>query len=340
MLALRADVRRHRWRHEFGMCKVPTRSAILHFILALGTIPGLAQDPCPFPDSVAVTDTLAPSGYLPFDVGNLWEYRSFDGAIPGSLGRTEVVADTVIDGRSFAVVRGTIFESSNATVYHASGTSTWYFGKAESAGLTWSADEGFEEYFGLHLDAPFQSCYSEGGVDDAVHVSGGYTDIFTLAGREGTDTIGTSAVKEYVRFAVEGITVVHGIGVTRIEGDPNLNTHLVYFDFGDRSAGIPLDEQVTIVGVEHSSVQSLPSVSISPNPASSEIVVEVEMAEPTQLSIEVFDLLGRQVGLTEYGQATGRWRRVVEVRGLSRGLYVVVVRTRSEAISRMVIVTN
>ena len=81
--------------------------------------------------------------------------------------------------------------------------------------------------------------------------------------------------------------------------------------------------------------------SVFPNPTASGATVTFELAAPSEVAVDVVDLLGRRVAVVADGaRAAGAVRLAVPTSGLSAGLYLVRVRTAEGVASARLVVTR
>lgn len=210
------------------------------------TAPAYAQ-PCPFAPEDAIADTLDPAGYYPLGLGDRWEYAQFSGAWLVALHTREVVADTLIGGEPFAVLRTVRMpaERDRRTVLR-SDTSFAYEAVRGGVPVRWDPSTGEVEPLEVahRLDAPFRSCYdsSPGFDDDSVQVLGRDT---TVSFR-GPVVVEVPAVKEFLYLGMFTWEYAYGLGLYRRGGEISELLDLAYARVGIAEYGTPLDSTYNI----------------------------------------------------------------------------------------------
>jgi hypothetical protein len=82
------------------------------------------------------------------------------------------------------------------------------------------------------------------------------------------------------------------------------------------------------------------SFALAPNPVQDELRLSLMLREPTMLSVEMTDVLGKKHLLTESSIEAGSADMRFPTSGLPSGVYLLVVRVGNEAVSRLVTVVR
>ena len=86
---------------------------------------------------------------------------------------------------------------------------------------------------------------------------------------------------------------------------------------------------------------SLQSWSVFPNPAQGSAYINYTLAAPTQIRIELYDVLGKQVSCMMKGiQQTGEYTAHIDTRKLGDGIYVLQIHAGDQVASLKIAVVN
>jgi len=296
------------------------------------------QVECPFDETAAVADTLDPAGYYPLQIGTVREYVSASGPFLSSLGRTEVVADTLIDGDLFHKVKGIWFDAEHTTIITEADTSYYYRGVVDGLLLAWSPGRGRVELAKLFHD--FNTCFDIGGNENAAVVEGGYAIPFTFSSG---DTLTLSATKRYIFFGIAVEVYGYGLGLLHMGGDPDQNTDLTYARIDGQEYGVRLDSLFDIrVGTEPRPFRGETSrLDAYPNPSSGLTYFKLVLARPGRTALRIYDVQGRLLAtpLPETHLAAGRHGVTWQAMQVVPGVYFVqvLVEGRPVAMTKLVV---
>lgn len=309
-------------------------------VLALPWYNAYGQSGCPFPDSVAVADTLDPKGYLPMQVGNLWEYTAMADGFMEDPSREEIIADTLIDGMTFYKLKLTTFDYDFSPVITRSFTAFFYIAVSDTGVVRWKPT-GIQPG-GPRFSQPFNSCYGA----DPIWVSGGYGTSFSVMESDSVVVLALPAEKTFTFLGGLGLdTYGHGIGRIRVEGDPNQITELTYARIDGRAFGTPLDSLFTIaVAVEEdpSIPRQPPRLQNYPNPFRAATHLSFSLATPGRVSLRIMDILGRVVAqpLADSPFSSGMHVIAWEADGFPAGMYLahLIVDGRNSATTKILLI--
>lgn len=259
-----------------------------------------------------IPDPTDPALYFPLHAGDEWHYH-----LSGGLQvfwdrwtfRRVVRDDSTFDGRTYSLVRDSIFEQSSTTGGHLLylGVQQYLLRYDASSARVFGQDGGGEYPYSPRLNADF------GWYDD------GQTWVDTLLTPFG-------AAKLYASLGAEAYLA--GVGQVHRSGD-FYSDDLVYYYVGGLEGGTPL----VVVSREEPPEAGRLALSVAPNPATSRLGISVE--GPGLRTLEAFDVLGRRVLSRELADP----RTIeVDVSAWAPGLYVVRVEGEGESASRRVVV--
>jgi hypothetical protein len=296
---------------------------------------------CPFPDSVAVADTLDAKLYYPLQVGNVWETTvSESGFELADPTRLEVIADTVIEDISFVKVRSSDFTYTNDRfVLTGVRVSHSYRAVVDTALLDWSLNLGLRSQ-PFRFNQSFNSCYESMG--SLIEVSGGYDQSFSIREQGGFTEYQVPAIKHINFENVAVQTFAHGIGRVEAIGDPFRITELIYAKIDGVEYGTPLAElfEFRISSTETDLLNQKWSLSTYPNPVRSTLHVQLHVQELSVLSLSIYDLLGRKVmaSVSDWPVGSGLHVFDLDLSSLAAGTYVLRVSgTAGERLLRKII---
>lgn len=289
-------------------------------VLAIPWHNAYGQSDCPFPDSVAVADTLDPKGYYPTQVGNVWEYTGMTGSgFMEDPFREEIMADTLIDGITFYKLKLTTFDYDFSPVITRSFTTFDYVAVADSGIVQWTPAGLLSN--GIRFSQSFNSCYGP----DPVAVAGGYGDFFSIMERDSVVTRVLPAQKTFwIPSAFSEVTYGYGVGRLQTVGDPSVTYDLSYAKIDSREFGTPLDSLFDI-RVANEPLPVLPALRLEnyPNPFVGATRFSFSLSVPGSVTLEIIDVLGRVIARpsVEVRLAPGRHETVWEARHLPSGVY-------------------
>lgn len=267
-------------------------------LLVLSWHNAYGQSDCPFPDSMAVADTLDPKGYFPLQAGNVWEYETKSGSFLDHLREQEVVADTLIDSDMFYKIREVIFDPiGNLPIMHAD---TVYSFKIVLDGILfrWTPQQGRTELAQLFRD--FNTCYDIGSQENAAVVEGVYDTTFTfiLPGIGLGASVEVAAIKEFGFFGLASEVYSHGLGLIRSEGDPSVRMNLTFARIDGQEHGTPLDSlfDIRVSTADHpADLFKSTRLDVYPNPSNAAAQLSLTLAHPGSVTVKIYDLLGRRI---------------------------------------------
>lgn len=305
---------------RYKVCQLQSLIGTLLLVLGLAQEAG-AQPTCPYEPSAAIADTLDYLPYYPLSTGNTWEYSVESGSFPEDPFQLSVIGDSLIEGSKFHRVRrvtyryGVPIEVADTTEFFVHVSDTLIF---EYASHLLSPED-------IRLSADFRSCYT--GYGGLVAVGGGYDQGFRVPENGRDTTYVVPGLKEFLWIGAEE-TFAYGVGRIRIEGDPFVVTQLVYAKIDGDEIGTPLDSLFDIrVGVDGRPMRNSTSLRVYPNPTRSRLNVEAAIDRPGAVSLDLFDILGRQVANVYSGQQASATARYSFSAGrLTSGMYILVMR--------------
>lgn len=285
-------------------------------LLILGvSAPLAAQDPIP--------DTTEAWRYFPLEVGNIWEYTN-DTAFPEAAYRqeTSIERDTVIDNTQYFIADN-VWYNSDGTVNGSRRDVLRFDSLAAQVVVLYESEELLFAPYSCSFDAPFPP------VGEQLQCGPGPFELVTGIGYDtfvwiGEDAL-TTAVKRYKKGDWAEIRYAAGVGYIGESGCGGwcYEWSLTYAEISGEVYG----EQH--VANEHA-VPSRPSdisLSVSPNPFSSNAVLSIASASSRNYTVEVFDLLGRRVYSEEHVAGVGETALNLDGTDWPRGLYLVRVTT-------------
>lgn len=294
-------------------------------LLALLTSSAWAQNQSAIP----IPDTLDWHRYFPLTIGNIWEYQVSEGE---PLRRHQIIGDTLAGDHRYAVLVESIYEfDSRAQALELWSTNRRYV-RYDSIGAVFvlpdpeadtletprdvALDGETQGYFDLRM--AFDDTLYYGTASHAYYVtSGGYGEWISI----GAEEVEVAALKVFestfwrARYAAD-------IGYL---GGGNLwGPFLTYARVGEAEYGIGRTPTSVEAGQE---VELLSIGSIFPNPARSRVRIGYGVSRPSQVSVEVFNVLGQRVwSRGAVAQGGGMHRLDLEVEAWPPGLYVVSIR--------------
>ncbi len=303
---------------------------ILVLYLLIGPTQLFAQVNCPFPDSVAIADTLDPKGYhFPLEIGNVREWIPRDGAFIFDLRHEEVVADTLIEGLDFSRVDVSIFDFfSRRDSLSQRSMFSYYKAVVDSGVVSWRPQSGiaFTSFDNdpYRFNSAFKICYVgnfPGDEGEIVEVSGGYNLPFTFLDRDLRD-IETYTFPAIKGFGTQDFIAAYAYGIGEIA-----NT-LTYIKIGDSTLGTPLKDQFRVITTDEVPEHplKLPAFSAYPNPFVDQVRIQFSLSGPSRVDLEVFNVLGQRVAhpvhheLRMTGAHLVSWLAPVS---LTRGIYFI-----------------
>lgn len=282
---------------------------------------------------VPVPDTTDWRDYFPLQIGNTWEYKygnELFGEYPEGYEQRAIVGDTLIGEMRYFLHRVERYDAG----FELTRTSTDYlrYDTSHTAIVALVEEDGvFREQpwpvstYTCDLSADFFSefdCYycPQCG---SVSVYGTYNEggnVFEL------DELKSSIVKMFTsRGSGYGVGFVHGVGVEVVDADFEwgYRNDVIYVRLDGREYG--RSEVATSVQEAESTVpQATVIEEVFPNPFQDQITVMYVLSSPRNVSVELYDVLGRQVLYEEIGwRSAGSHATVLEGSGLAAGVYFV-----------------
>lgn len=290
-----------------------------------GTNSTLNPQECPFPDSVAVPDTLDPAGYYPLSVGDSWDYVWDLFSFPAPAFRRIAVADTLRGDITFAKVKTIDFVAVVEGGVIPVDSSFSYESVIDGILTEWQPSTDSLSSV-VDFRNPFNSCDS---LNSSLRVvSGGYERSALLYG---PDTLRLSAEKalENCLQVCRGNSYGYSVGLIRSLPSPGASTlWLAGFTIDGKSRGAPLDT-VFAKGIAQTS-NDLPTTRqdrlvFYPNPLSNTGWVEIELVRAGYVRIDLIDMVGRRLSNSDAAVYLAPGKHIVpfSTRTIPAGLYLV-----------------
>ena len=289
-----------------------------------------------------VPDTLDWQGYIPLEVGNTWQYYNLS---TGSIGKLEewydtwnVVGSTTIDSLSYF----NLIVSCDSVYAHptfpfapscnpSGATEHWVRYDDQLANIverqTVGPDSSIERLWfnnTFRLDADFNSITVQGTVETfgGLRVIGiSNQSVFTTVKSIGVG----SAIPTGYMFA-------HNIGLIRYGFNEGGGTDqkLIYAEIAGEEYGLayrvstqPTEEQAHGARLD-----------LYPNPASSHIMIKLQLEQPGSVHVDAFDALGRSVHSNAFDMlSAGTHEIVLDTKNLAVGVYFVIFRLDNRIVS-------
>jgi hypothetical protein len=265
-------------------------------------------------------DTLDWRQYYPLEVGNAWEWYTFIAVNDHKIRRREIVGDTTVGGEKYFVQLSSLFDTDHALsvpeLVHRD-TVLLRYDEVNKRILARGNSEDLEWHYTCDLSTPFGVMFECDGQE--VTVLGGYSPDYPL-------TIGGSAVTVPARkihtHIGGGSEFYYGIGELPMIGDGEYGEErFMWVRVGGAEFGASVVSIQGVEGVE----PKIANMDVYPNPASDRVRVKLQRPG-TEITLEVYDLLGRKVSVsyTCAGQEC-----IIDTSQLSTGQYII--RTRSDS---------
>ena len=284
------------------------------YVLAYADVGGEAQG-VPVEGMPYVPDLTPPASYYPLGVGDQWVYSWRNPTLVGHR-RRAVTRDTVVDGRTYAVVEYAEYDERAAVPeWDVTGTALLRF-DPETTDVVGLGSDG--EYVHISdLGADFLGCRSPSRSDESClwfFVDG------TYPGRSQAVFIGGEAVQ------VSSIKVSGGIA------DPGPPGYAA--GIGELALGYASIEfaYARVGGVEYGShpvsTTDRPAppafaLAAGPSPTAGPLILHLDLPAPADVTAEAFDVLGRRVWRTAAALGAGRQTLALDAGPWAPGLYVV-----------------
>ncbi|WP_457653153.1 T9SS type A sorting domain-containing protein [Rhodocaloribacter sp.] len=275
-------------------------------------------------DSAVVPDTLDWHRYYPLEIGNTWEYGGLDAHV------RMIVGDTLANGRRYFIRRDSVPAVGTLGPF----INTFYL-RYDTAGTvvtlpdldadTVAAPLPFDRFrvdfpdllghfdmrsaFGdtLYFRAPDTLFYVQGGYDQQIQV--------------GNEVVEVAALK---CFGAEGILLWSGCyaaDVGFVRGGNLFGSELMYAEVNGVVYGSPI---FTAVETKTEVPEQFGIASIYPNPFSDKAAITYRLLEPSAVTVEVFDALGRRIWWDRTPKrAAGSGRLDLVRQGWPAGTYLV-----------------
>ncbi len=311
-----------------------TRPFILAVVLYVYSAAAVQGQGCPFPDSVAVTDTLRAEGYFPLHIGDTWEYKVTDSGFIDEFRRTEVDSDTLIGGATFyrTIFTRLSWNAEQSVIDRIKSTRRSYVRTIHTGLVFWTPEDGLGEQ-AKGFDRPFNSCFTDStrAPDDTlVAVGGGYNRSFTVVENGSFKEYDVPAIKE-VGGAFGSQSFAHGVGEIGGSAEVNVLIELLYAKVDTVELGTPMDSVYKVtVGSERparSAEVDRYVIDVYPNPVGTVGQIRLALPEAGYVAMQIFDVLGRLVSvpLATSFQTAGQGFYTFESQGLAPGIYIVAV---------------
>ena len=76
---------------------------------------------------------------------------------------------------------------------------------------------------------------------------------------------------------------------------------------------------VIVIGIEE--IPSLTSLTLYPNPSEGEFTIEMELAQPLEMELELFNALGQVIHSESLGRVSGTYQKQLSLKALAKGIY-------------------
>ena len=288
-----------------------------------GTNSTLSPQDCPFPDSVAVPDTLDPAGYYPTGAGWIWDYVTVDGPFLDGANRLATLGDTLVDDIVFSIIDKTDFFFPNPVKREMVPTLhvRRYVSATDSTLIYLNPVNGTQSVNPVLFGAPFDSCDQTG-----TEISGGYGVTFVTTEEGSLVTHEAAAIKTFDYGLPGRETYAHGIGFVYGSYEVNSERMLAYVRSGNgEEIGVPLDQQFVITSVSEPELPSETSLSVYPNPTRGRILIDVKTEKASVLKFVVTDVIGRKLDQVITFSSSGSTRIEYSMHGRPSGFYVLTV---------------
>lgn len=319
---------------------------ILVLVMAAFALPANAQfAECPFPESVAQADTLDPGGYKPFAPGYVWEYVRWSGCCLDRAIRREVMADTLISGAPYWVLReshATFDETGDlrdSTTVLRMETLHRYLAVREGLQLEWTPERGEVVVRDLGMD--FQSCRDDAG-SNTTTVSWALPEASYVLNKAASPSTQPAVGKAFDEGGRQ-VLFQYGLGYVSSTSGDSVEV-LTHAQLGLLEFGFPLSN--VFGNPEVPPLRSAPGEVLLenyPNPFATSTTLDFYLPEDGKVTIHVVDILGRRVDvlLSEVLMSSGRHRIMWRPDELASGLYFIqlihnghVAATRSSILTR------
>lgn len=288
---------------------------LLYALACLAATPALAQEPQP--------DTTNWRDYYPLAIGNAWHYRQeFDNyPLPPIISyySEEIVADSVVDGDEYAVVRtcsrsegGPASCSETVALIRYSNRFTTVVRRLPENGtlITWHD-------FPCSLDLPFSAPEWV-----SARCPDGYVEEWQVSGTYGaTNCVGDdclASTEKYFGVLIGGDLFASSLGRLVSGYKTGRYASLLYARINGQEYGMP----AVIVATEDDAPVGEPSLSAFPNPLRDAATLRFALDAPQRLTLDVFDVRGRRVRTSALGvQAAGEGTLRFDAAGLPPGAY-------------------
>ena len=303
---------------------------------------------CPFPDSVAVADTLDPSGYFPLQVGNVWEYITQDSGFFAGASRTEISTDTLIAELQFFKLKRTFFieEPIHSSILIPQPGAPLYRTFVDEKLVAWAPEVGLVT-LEMGFDKPFNSCFVDPHSPPdlgVIAVAGGYGGSFSIMEGDTSRTITVPALKS-IGTIHSGAEYAHGIGAIGGGAEVTVVTELVFARIDGNEMGTRLDSLLNIqVAIEDVPDVFPGSIQLQtyPNPLHNSTTLAFTLDQPGAVILRIVDVLGRTVAqpLARTFFSAGSHELVWDAEGLSSGVYFahLVVDQRHQVVTKLLVV--
>lgn len=286
----------------------------------------LAQDPEP--------DTTDASRYLPFHLGNVWEYERWEDRDCSpewppicqhehvGYFRREVVGDSTVEGTTYWQVEETRYNLNGLPTALPTALVRFDTTAARAYSLRFEEEEPWPDWFVCPHDLPF-----------GVYVACEYEDYVEVIGME-TDLLGAPRfIKNYLLApGYDSYSFSPDIGLTWVSyGKFTQNTQRIVYA---RVDGVEYGTRFP-VATEAAPEAARFGLALHPNPLRAEGTLTLHLDRPERVRVEAFDVLGRRVATIHDGALPpGEHALSFDASGLPPGLYVI--RSVSASASRAI----
>jgi hypothetical protein len=273
-----------------------------------------------------VADTIAAHRYVPLAVGNEWHYEDWrpPDAPPGVSPPAElygyeahaVIGEEIVDGQRCYEVERRFYLATPESARKASTTELVRFDE-ELDNVVSCTDESSVLAFYYVSPCPLSAAL-EADVECGDH------PWVWVQGSHRTGDIGGESVeavwKSFQSFGMESThTVASDIGLVAFSFWDN-ELRLRYARVGDRKYGTPL----TVEADESPPANSQPILTAYPNPTRAEVTVVFSLERGQEVTMSVFDILGRLILRQDIGTLPAGANEVrLDLAAVVRGVYVI-----------------
>ncbi|RMG60117.1 MAG: T9SS C-terminal target domain-containing protein, partial [Bacteroidetes bacterium] len=163
-------------------------------------------------------------------------------------------------------------------------------------------------------------------------------DLLPIAGFTSADT-GLAVTFTSTASNADSVHWDFGGGNTSNEANPSFTfdasgtytvTQVAFNDCGTDT----ISAEISVIGVSIDDLLSAGSLSLYPNPTSGSFVLQLDLLRSAELRVEVVNLQGQRVHLSNFGQTVGSFSHAFDMPGLAEGIYLVKIQLDNEMVTR------